>query len=103
MMSRNDRLMGFALVSLLAVAATACAGEVHETPDDSAEQASPAERSEASEAEQATLKVESSTVTPQDGIGEKGSSCPIWQCGFNGLAPTTLKLAHRFGPRAGSR
>jgi hypothetical protein len=91
MIFRNAHLARIAWLAVFALGAGACAASSEEPPlEDGAEQ-SEAEHVEERE-ETVAPKVESNTTSPQDGIGEKGSSCPIWQCGFNGLEPDALKL-----------
>lgn len=94
----NAHLARIAFVSALALGGVACAGSTEEPADEDnvrSEESSRAEVTDEADMPQAP-KVESNTTTPKDGIGEKGSSCPIWQCGFNGLRPDALaRLAAR--------
>lgn len=94
----KSHLARIAFVSALALAGVACAGSTEEPAGEDDAQSEETARTEVTgEADTPELpKVESNTTTPKDGIGEKGSSCPIWQCGFNGLRPDALaRLATR--------
>lgn len=90
MIFRSAHLAGVACLAVFALGTGACAASSDEALEDDAEQVDEREQSERDQTE--APKVESSSTKPQNDIGEKGSSCPIWQCGFNGLEPETLKL-----------
>lgn len=95
MISRSTRLGRLALVSAFALAAAACAAASEEPAEDEVGEVEEPDTADEAKAP----KVESNATTPQNRIGEKGSSCPIWQCGFNGLEPDALRLVPRLAVR----